>query len=61
VTFNSWRHLVETVNPPTIRIAHGDSTQPPVNHAQNSSVWGGPQVSMYQFDTPWGVPAANQC
>jgi len=82
VTFTNWRHLVQTVNSPTVRLAYGDSTAPPVSHsatctsARTSSTsssaspascasqgggHGGPMVSAYQFDTPWGTPAANQC
>jgi len=82
VTFSNWRHLVESVNAPTVRLAYGDSRQPPVNHPTCTVSatspyatpngggmdcddmgygWGGPMVSAYQFDTPWGVPAANQC
>jgi hypothetical protein len=55
ITFNSWRHLSKSVNTASgaVRLSHGDSTQPPVNHAQNSSVWGGPHVNMYEFNTPW--------
>jgi hypothetical protein len=60
VRFLSWRHLPTTVNmPSTLRLAYGDSSQPPVSHAQNSSLWGGPLVSLYQFDTPYG--SANPC
>jgi hypothetical protein len=79
VTFTNWRHLVESVNTPTVRLAYGDSRAAPVNHptctagaAPTYSVspsscsnmgqgWGGPMVSAYQFDTPWGATATNQC
>ena len=61
VTFSSWRHLAASVNAGTTRIAYGDSTQPPVSHAAGSTRWGGPMVSMFTFDTPWGVPPASQC
>jgi hypothetical protein len=62
VTFTVWRHLAASVNAPTIRLAYGNSTASPVSHASGSSSgWGGPQVSMFQFDTPWGSPAEEQC
>ncbi len=82
VTFSNWRHLVESVNTGTVRLAYGDSRAAPVNHPTCTATgtspyatpsagtmdcndtgygWGGPMVAAYQFDTPWGVPAANQC
>jgi len=62
VTFTNWRHLALSVNAPAIRLAYGDSTQSPVSHPANStSGAGGPMVSAFQFDAPWGVAAANQC
>ncbi|MBN1609152.1 MAG: hypothetical protein JW940_21160 [Polyangiaceae bacterium] len=62
VTFTVWRHLAASVNAPAIRLAYGDSTKSPVSHAAGSSSgWGGPQVSMFQFDTPWDSPAEEQC
>jgi hypothetical protein len=62
VTFTNWRHLAESVNSPAIRLAYGNSTLAPVNHPSGSSSgWGGPMVSAYQFDAPWGVASANQC
>lgn len=62
VTFERWRHLSRSVNAPAIALASGDSRLAPVSHPSGSSSgWGGPQVSALQFDTPWGVPAANQC
>jgi len=62
VTFTNWRHLAESVNSPAIRLAYGNSTQAPVSHPAGSSTgWGGPMVSAFQFDAPWGVPSANQC
>jgi hypothetical protein len=62
VTFTNWRHLAESVNSPAIRLAYGNSTLAPVSHPSGSSSgWGGPMVSAYQFDAPWGVASANQC
>ena len=34
-------------------ISSGDSRNAPTSHARNSTVWGGPHVNMYEFDTPW--------
>jgi hypothetical protein len=59
VRFLSWRHLPEVVSAPTLRLAYGDSSMAPLNHPQNSSVWGGPLVGIYQFNTPYG--GANPC
>jgi hypothetical protein len=81
-TFTNWRHLVASVNSPTVRLAYGDSTATPINHnatcasARTSATTsnatptscntqgnghGGPMVSAYQFDTPWGSAAGSQC
>lgn len=63
VRFNSWRHLSESVAAPTRRFAYGDSRLPPVNRTQApapaTTIWGGPMVGIYSFDTPYG--AANTC
>jgi hypothetical protein len=61
VTFTIWRHLALSVNSPAVRLAYGDSTQAPVSHPANTTKWGGPMVSAFQFDAPWGVASANQC
>jgi hypothetical protein len=62
VTFTVWRHLAASVNAPAIRLAYGDSTKSPVSHAAGSSSgWGGPQVSMFQFDAPWDSAPEEQC
>jgi len=62
VTFTNWRHLSESVNSPAIRLAYGNSTHAPVsNPAGSSSGWGGPMVSAFQFDAPWGAVSENQC
>jgi hypothetical protein len=52
VRFLSWRHLIESVSAPTIQLAYGDSSKPPVSHATNGSNYAGPMVSVYQVDTP---------
>jgi hypothetical protein len=74
LTFKRWRHLSRSVNAPAISLASGDSRNAPVSHPNCSGTgngitpascstagWGGPQVPALQFDTPWGVPAAEQC
>jgi hypothetical protein len=33
----------------------------PSSCASQGGGQGGPMIAAYQFDTPWGVPAANQC
>ena len=63
VTFTVWRHLVESINPPTVRLAYGNSTTDisPASPAGPNNGWGGPMVAAYEFDTPWGVTSDNQC
>jgi hypothetical protein len=62
VTFTNWRHLSASVNPPAIRLAYGNSTLAPVSHPSGSSSgWGGPMVSAFQFDAPWGAASTSQC
>ncbi|OJY23672.1 MAG: hypothetical protein BGO98_17085 [Myxococcales bacterium 68-20] len=64
VTFDSWRHVTETVPPSTVRFAYGDSRSPPISRSQtpapSTSVWGGPIVSIFGFDTPVGGPACGR-
>lgn len=61
VTFTVWRHLAESVNAPAQRIAYGNTSLPPLSRSTGSPYWAGVHASMYTFDTPWGVPPANQC
>jgi len=62
ITFNSWRHLSKTVNTASgaTRLSYGDSSLAPVSHPKNASVWAGPHVNMYTFDTPWGGPQCGR-